>query len=193
VTNALGMYRGTVASTDDPEGLGRIQLSITRTFKGAQVQVQGWATVGAAPLGTSVTANPIYAAGDVVLYAAEKLPFDGAVVLCLASKRAAGPISPQWSFSVSLGDDNQAIVEASGGAIQLRTTAGQQISLQADGSISVTAAGKVSLFAAEVHAAAPAITVDAGMARFSGVVQCETLIANSVIASSYTPGAGNLL
>jgi hypothetical protein len=34
--------------------------------------------------------------------------------------------------------------------------------------------------------------VDAGMARFSGVVQCDTLIANSVVSSSYTPGAGNL-
>jgi hypothetical protein len=36
------------------------------------------------------------------------------------------------------------------------------------------------------------VTVNAGMAKFSGVVQADTLIANSVIASSYTPGAGNI-
>ena len=30
------------------------------------------------------------------------------------------------------------------------------------------------------------------MARFSGIVQCNTLIANSVIATSYSPGAGNI-
>jgi hypothetical protein len=30
------------------------------------------------------------------------------------------------------------------------------------------------------------------MTRFSGVVQCDTLITNTVIASTYTPGAGNL-
>jgi hypothetical protein len=31
------------------------------------------------------------------------------------------------------------------------------------------------------------------MAKFAGVVQCDTLITNSVVASSYTPGAGNLM
>ena len=36
------------------------------------------------------------------------------------------------------------------------------------------------------------ITVNAGMSKFSGVVQCDTLIANSVAAASYTPGAGNI-
>jgi hypothetical protein len=32
----------------------------------------------------------------------------------------------------------------------------------------------------------------AGMSKFSGVVQCDTLVTNSVVASSYTPGAGNI-
>jgi len=36
------------------------------------------------------------------------------------------------------------------------------------------------------------LEVDAGMSKFSGVVQCDTLIATSVVASSYTPGAGNV-
>ena len=35
------------------------------------------------------------------------------------------------------------------------------------------------------------VEVDAGVARFAGVVQCDTLVANSVVAASYTPGAGN--
>jgi hypothetical protein len=30
------------------------------------------------------------------------------------------------------------------------------------------------------------------MSKFSGVVQCDTLIASSVVGSSYTPGAGNI-
>jgi hypothetical protein len=30
------------------------------------------------------------------------------------------------------------------------------------------------------------------MSKFSGVVQCDTLISNSVISASYTPGAGNI-
>jgi hypothetical protein len=30
------------------------------------------------------------------------------------------------------------------------------------------------------------------MSKFSGVVKCDTLIANSVISASYTPGQGNI-
>lgn len=32
----------------------------------------------------------------------------------------------------------------------------------------------------------------AGTSKFDGVVQCDTLVANSVVAQSYTPGAGNI-
>lgn len=35
--------------------------------------------------------------------------------------------------------------------------------------------------------------VNAASAEFSGVLRCDTLIANSVVASNYTPGAGNVL
>jgi hypothetical protein len=31
------------------------------------------------------------------------------------------------------------------------------------------------------------------VATFSGVVKCDTLIANSVVAASYSPGAGNVM
>jgi hypothetical protein len=32
-----------------------------------------------------------------------------------------------------------------------------------------------------------------GAATFSGQVKCDTLVTNSVVASSYTPGAGNVM
>ena len=40
--------------------------------------------------------------------------------------------------------------------------------------------------------AAGMVQVDAGLSKFSGVVQCDTLISNAVVSSSYTPGAGNI-
>lgn len=40
---------------------------------------------------------------------------------------------------------------------------------------------------------APMLTVDAAMANFSGIIRSNTLQTDSVIASSYTPGAGNLM
>ncbi len=46
--------------------------------------------------------------------------------------------------------------------------------------------------AAQVKVSAALVTVDAGMAKFSGVVKCETLLTNAVVSSSYTPGAGNI-
>ncbi len=53
---------------------------------------------------------------------------------------------------------------------------------------------------AEVKVTAPAgmtvtaakVTVDAALSKFSGVVNCDTLITNAVVSSSYTPGAGNV-
>ena len=38
----------------------------------------------------------------------------------------------------------------------------------------------------------PALHVESGAADFTGVVRCQTLVAEVVIASSYTPGAGNI-
>ena len=46
--------------------------------------------------------------------------------------------------------------------------------------------------ASQVKVSAGMVNVDAGMAKFSGVVECETLVANSVVAANYTPGAGNV-
>ena len=39
---------------------------------------------------------------------------------------------------------------------------------------------------------AGAVSVSAAISKFSGVVQCDTLISNSVVSQSYTPGAGNI-
>ena len=36
------------------------------------------------------------------------------------------------------------------------------------------------------------VTVDAAMSKFSGVVKADTVITNSVVSASYTPGAGNI-
>ncbi len=38
----------------------------------------------------------------------------------------------------------------------------------------------------------PVLHVESGAADFTGVVRCQTLIAEAVIATSYTPGAGNI-
>jgi hypothetical protein len=50
----------------------------------------------------------------------------------------------------------------------------------------------VTVNASTATISAGMLTVDAGMSKFSGVIKCDTLITNSVVSTSYTPGAGNI-
>jgi hypothetical protein len=59
-------------------------------------------------------------------------------------------------------------------------------------SVTLTASDVEVRANALVKVAASTVVVDAAMTRFGGVVQCDTLIANAVVSSSYTPGAGNV-
>jgi uncharacterized protein involved in type VI secretion and phage assembly len=77
------------------------------------------------------------------------------------------------------------------GTIKIEDSNGNSIKLESSG-ITVTAAAKVTVNATQVAVSAGMVTVDAGISKFSGVVQCDTLISNSVVSASYTPGAGNI-
>ena len=75
--------------------------------------------------------------------------------------------------------------------IEIKDASGNSIKLEPSG-ITVTAAAQVKVQCATMEVSAGMVTVDAGMSKFSGVVQCDTLISNAVISASYTPGAGNI-
>jgi uncharacterized protein involved in type VI secretion and phage assembly len=77
------------------------------------------------------------------------------------------------------------------GAVEIVDSNGNSVKLETSG-ITVTASAKVTVNASQVEVSAGMVTVNAGLSRFSGVVQCDTLISTSVIATTYTPGAGNI-
>ena len=54
------------------------------------------------------------------------------------------------------------------------------------------AADRTISSAASLTVRAPMVTIEAGSTEVSGVLKCETLIATTVVATSYTPGAGNI-
>jgi hypothetical protein len=56
----------------------------------------------------------------------------------------------------------------------------------------VNAASRVVLNASAVEVSAGVVSVGAAISKFSGVVQCDTLISNSVVSQTYTPAAGNI-
>lgn len=78
------------------------------------------------------------------------------------------------------------------GAIEISDSNGNSFRLEPSG-ITVTSSAKVNVQAATVTISCGMLTVDAGMSRFSGVVQCATMISDSVVSASYTPGAGNVM
>jgi uncharacterized protein involved in type VI secretion and phage assembly len=77
------------------------------------------------------------------------------------------------------------------GAIEIVDANGNSVKLETSG-ITVNAAAKVTVTASAVELSAATVTVNAAMSRFSGVVQADTVMTNSVVSASYTPGAGNI-
>lgn len=70
--------------------------------------------------------------------------------------------------------------------VEVLSSSGARIELTPAGGVTIDAAATVDVTAA-------AVNVTAAMSKFSGVVQCATMIATSgVVSPSYTPGAGNV-
>ena len=82
------------------------------------------------------------------------------------------------------------LTDEAGGKITLEA-AGNTITMDTQG-VSVDASAKVSVSAGQVEVSAGQVTVDAGLSQFSGVVRCDTLVATTVVGTTYTPGASNV-
>jgi len=82
-------------------------------------------------------------------------------------------------------------VDEATGVLTVTHTGGATLRIDANGAVTLTTSGAVDVEAASLTITAASLSVNAAQATFSGVVQTDTLIANSVVASSYSPGAGN--
>ena len=60
------------------------------------------------------------------------------------------------------------------------------------GNVTISQSGKLTIHASTVKISAGSITTQAALSKFNGVVQADTVVTNSVVSSSYTPGAGNI-
>lgn len=82
------------------------------------------------------------------------------------------------------------LTDDSSGKIEFKA-AGTTITVDTSG-VSVQVPAKVSVQASQVEVNSGQVTVNAAMSSFSGVVRCDVLQATTVVASTYTPGAGNV-
>jgi uncharacterized protein involved in type VI secretion and phage assembly len=82
------------------------------------------------------------------------------------------------------------LTDASGGSLTL-TTGEHTVTLDTSG-VTIDTSANVQVNASEVNVSAGQVSVDTSIATFSGAIECDTLIATTVVGDTYTPGAGNV-
>lgn len=212
-----GAHLAEVVSLDDPEGRARVQVRLLAADGVAGHDGPVWARVACAFAGADRGAFFLPDVGDEVLVAFVQGDARWPVVLGGLWNGASAPpdsidggrnvrkvIRSRNGVRVLLEDEDGAerfVAETPGGqrvtlkdgpgSVTVEDASGNRVVLESSG-VTVTAAAKVTVEASTVEVSAGMVTVNAGMSRFSGVVQADTVIANSVISASYTPGAGNI-
>ncbi|HAU12162.1 MAG: VgrG protein [Pseudomonadales bacterium] len=200
------MQLAQVTDNADPDHRGRIKVRLQSS------PMEMWASVVAPSAGNGYGASFVPRLDEIVVVAF--INQDTALILgsiwCGNDSRPqdADPQEQHYvirtpSETVLEFDDNDPKVELrtrSGYRITVTESGGGEVSIER-GSQSVTmtasditvdSAGPVNINASNVNVSAGMVQVDAGMSRFSGVVQCDTIIATSVVGTTYTPGAGNI-
>jgi uncharacterized protein involved in type VI secretion and phage assembly len=211
-----GVFSAVVIDNMDPDNLGRVKVQLPPISESDQHGHQAWARLATLMAGQNRGTWFIPDMNDEVLVAFEagdvRRPY---VIGSLWNVANAPPHSMDATNNkkllrsrngVKITLDDQSgqesfIVETPGGqtitlkdgpgSIEIVDSNGNSIKLEAAG-VTVNASAKVTLNASSVEISSGIVTVNAGMSKFSGVVQCDTLISNSVISASYTPGAENI-
>ena len=99
--------------------------------------------------------------------------------------------SGKESFLVETPGGQRLMLRDGPGAVEITDSNGNSVRFETSG-VTVTASARVTINASMIEVNAGMCSVNAGMSKFSGVVQCDTLISNSVVSASYSPGAGNI-
>ena len=181
------VYRATVLQPRDPSGLGRLQVRL-RAF-----DEEVWARRATLAAGSRRGTWFVPDEGDEVLVAFEsgdaRRPY---VVGALWNGKQRPPENDPERTLIRTKHGVTIVLDDGVGSVEVEDPNGNAVKLEASG-VTVTASANVKVLAPTVEIDAARIDVNASMARFAGVVQCDTLITNSVVASSYTPGVGNVM
>jgi uncharacterized protein involved in type VI secretion and phage assembly len=213
-----GAYPALVSNIKDPDGQGRVKVQLPWSPDGQGGSYEAWArlatTMGGNNRGTWFIPDMndevlvIFMGGDprqpVVVggfwNGQDKPPqsMDGAGKNYIKTIRSRNGV--QITLDDTDGQETMTLQTPAGqsvtlkdgpGSITLQDSNGNSAKMEAAG-ITVTASAKVTINASAVEISAGMMTVNAGMSTFSGVVQADTVITNSVVSASYTPGAGNI-
>jgi uncharacterized protein involved in type VI secretion and phage assembly len=214
-------FLGRVVSVKDPNNRNRIQVRVYSVDGVSDQDGAVWARVAVPFAGSNRGAFLIPDVGDevLVIYLSGDSRFP--VVLgglwnghdsAPDSFGGGGDSVDRWTFTGKAGTKIAIIEDSTGPTIQFTTPAGlsgkmtdsggsiefhdaNETSVKIDaGGVTISApTAQVQVTAASgMTVTAPQVSVNAAMATFSGVVQCQVLQATTVVATTYTPGAGNV-
>ena len=213
-----GVYPALVTDLRDPDAIGRVRVRLPWSPDADGGSYDIWARIATLMAGNNRGSWFIPDVDDEVLVAFEggdpRRPY---VVGALWNGTDAPPESMDGAGNnekkvirsrngVKLTFDDtdgqeQLIVETPGGqkltlkdgagSIEAVDSNGNSVKLDSSG-VTVNTSANVTIQASQVKVSASMVNVDAGMSKFSGVVKADTVITNSVVSSSYTPGAGNI-
>ncbi len=213
-----GVYVAQVIDIKDPDGQGRIRIKLPWSPDTNESEYQAWARLATMMAGNNRGTWFIPDVDDEVLVTFNagdtRHPY---VIGALWNGQDSPPesmdgngnnfiktIQSRNGVRISLSDEDgqeSLILETPGGQsyklkdgpgmVEIKDSNGNSVKMEASG-ITVNASAKVTINASVVEVSASAVSVNAGFTKFSGVVQADTVITNSVISASYTPGAGNI-
>ncbi len=213
-----GVYPALVSDIKDPDGQGRVKITLPWAPDTGSGRFEAWARLATFMGGNNRGSWFIPDVNDEVLVAFEAgNPDRPYVVGALWNGSDAPPdsmdgagnnyrkvIRSRNGVKVTLDDQDgqeKLILETPGGqkvtlqdgpgTVTVEDSNGNSLKMEASG-VTVNASAKVTISCSLMEISAGSVNVSAGLSRFSGVVQADTVISNSVVSASYTPGAGNI-
>lgn len=213
-----GVYPALVNDIRDPDGIGRVKVTLPRSLDTGSNRYEAWARVATMMAGNNCGSWFIPDVNDEVLVAFEEGdPRRPYVVGGLWNSADRPPQSMDGAgqnnlkvlrsrsgVKVTLDDttaQEKCIIETPGGqritlhdgpgSVEIVDSNGNSIKLQTSG-IVVNSTAKVTVSASTLEISAAMVTVNAGMSTYSGVLQADTVICNSIISASAPAGPGGV-
>jgi len=212
-----GVFPAIVIDNNDPEDIGRVKVRVPLVGAADTADQEIWARMATLMAGNNRGSWFIPDVNDEVLVAFEACDARRCYVLgglwsstnpppaTMEAQNNKKLLRSRNGVQITLDDQGGAesfLIETPGGqkvvlkdgasAIEITDSSGNAVKLESS-SITVNASAKIIInAAAHIEVNAAMVNVNAGISKFSGIVQCDTLISNSVVSASYTPGAGNI-
>lgn len=211
-----GVYTALVTDVQDPDGQGRVRLRLPWVTDPDGAAYETWARLATMMAGAERGTWFVPEPDDEVLVAFEAGDPRAPIVVGALWNGVDSPpqemdsnnnirsITSRSGIRVTFDDTDGGVrfsVETPGGqkivcadspaSLDLSDSNGNQVTLDSAG-ITLNTGMNVTINATMLKVSASMVTVDAGMSRFSGVVQSDTNITNTTVSATYTPGAGNI-